>query len=95
MKLVKQPPEPAEVTWMRRGPGVPGWGKSKRKLATVGACRQEAARIYHAAANGDIAPEDLSRAIYALDKIAALVERADLEARLDALEARLKEGGSR
>lgn len=75
---------------MRRG-GL-GWGKSKRKLHTVGACRQEASRIYHAAANGDIAPEDLSRAIYALDKIAQLVERADLEARLDALEALLEEG---
>jgi hypothetical protein len=85
---VKTPAEIVELT--RQGDVLPvGWGKSKRKLDSVGACRMEAARVYHQAAAGKIPPEDLSRAIYALDKIARLAEVAELEKRVAQLEALL------
>ena len=89
MKLPARPPaEIVELT--RSGEMLPiGWGRSKRKLHTVGDCRQEAARLYHMAAAGKVAPEDLSRGIYALDKIARMAEQAELEARVAQLEALL------
>lgn len=107
MSLTRHPPRPegprvktinppAEIVQLRQTGGElvhAGWGKSKRKLASVGACRQEAARLYHAASAGRIAPEDLSRGIYALDKISRMAEVAELEARLEALEAMLAERG--
>ena len=82
---------PAEIIQLtRQGDVLPtGWGRSKRKLHTVGDCRQEAARVYHQAAAGKIPPEDLSRAIYALDKISRMAEVAELEARVAQLEALL------
>lgn len=72
-----------------------GWGRSKRKLHTAAACRQEAARIYKLAAQGRISPEDLSKGIFALGQIAKLSEMADLEKRLDDLEAALAERNAR
>ena len=71
------------------------WGRTKRKLASAGDCRQEAARIYKLAAKGAIPPEDLSRAIYSLTHIAKLAEMAELEERLEALEALLAERAQR
>ena len=71
-----------------------GWGRSKRKLHTA-ACRQEAARIYKLAAQGRISPEDLSKGIFALTQVAKLSEMADLERRLDELEAALAERKAR
>ena len=93
MKLASQPPE---IVQLRRSGAVVelGWGRSKRKLHTTGDCRQEASRVYHMAAAGRMPPEDLSRAIYALDKISSLIERADLEDRVAQLEAMLR-GASR
>jgi hypothetical protein len=87
---------PAEVVNLSRsGEVMPvGWGRSKRKLDSVGACRQEAARLYHMAAAGRVAPEDLSRGIYALDKISRMAEVEALEERVAQLEAMLR-GASR
>lgn len=86
---------PAEVIALTRSGELvqAGWGRSKRKLHTVGDCRQEAARIYHLTAAGKIPPEDLSRAIYALDKISRMSEIADLEKRVEELEAMLMQRG--
>jgi hypothetical protein len=81
---------PAEIVQLARSGEVlpaPGWGKSKRKLDSVRACRQEAARLYHAAAAGKVAPEDLSRGVYALTQISKMAEVAELEARVEQLEA--------
>lgn len=82
---------PAEIIQLSRSGEVVthGWGRSKRKLHTVGHCRQEASRVYHLAAKGQIPPEDLSRAIYALDRIARLCEIEELERRVAALELAL------
>jgi len=71
---------------------APGWGRSKRKLHSASDCRQEAARLYHMAAAGRVAPEDLSRGIYALDKISRMAEQAELEERIERLEAMLMQG---
>lgn len=68
-----------------------GWGKSKRKMDTAGAARSEAARLYRKCAAGEITPEDLTKGIYALEKIAKLSEQAALEAKIDRLERLLKE----
>lgn len=83
---------PAEVINLARsGEVLPvGWGRSKRKLDTVGACRQEAARLYHAAAAGKVAPEDLSRGVYALVQISKMAEVEALEERVAQLEALLR-----
>lgn len=89
----KMPPEIVQLAHSGEVADAPAWGKSKRKLSTVGACRQEAARLYHMAANGQIALEDLSRGVWALVQIAKLVEVADLESRVQHLEAILDEGG--
>lgn len=93
MLTLREPKTPPEIVQLARSGQVlePGWGKSKRKLATVGACRMEAARLYHMAADGKILPEDLSRGIYALDKIARMAEVAQLEKRVQQLEAVLAE----
>lgn len=90
---LRKPKTPPEIVQLAHSGQVlePGWGKSKRKLATVGACRMEAARLYHMAADGKILPEDLSRGIYALDKIARMAEIAQLEKRVQQLEALLEE----
>lgn len=94
---MREPKTPPEVLELARSGQVlePGWGKSKRKLATVGACRQEAARLYHQAAAGRILPEDLSRGVWALVQISKLVEGAELEARIAQLEAMLEQKASR
>ena len=94
---LREPKAPPEVLELARSGQVlePGWGKSKRKLATVGACRMEAARLYHMAADGKILPEDLSRGVWALVQIAKLVEGAELESRIAQLEAMLEQKASR
>ena len=94
---MREPKTPPEVLELARNGQVlePGWGKSKRKLATVGACRMEAARLYHQAAAGKILPEDLSRGVWALVQISKLVEGAELEARIAQLEAMLEQKASR
>ena len=94
MQSPKTPPEVLELAC--NGHVLePGWGKSKRKLATVGACRMEAARLYHMAADGKIPPEDLSRGVWALVQIAKLVEVAVLERRLAQLESMLEDKARR
>jgi len=85
---------PPEVIQMRPLPPAAGWawGRAKRKLASAADCRQEASRIYKLAAQGAIPPEDLSRAVYALTQIAKLSEQAELEERVERLEAMLMQG---
>jgi hypothetical protein len=84
---------PAEIVALARSGGGDlvqvGWGKSGRRLATIGDIRAEAARLYRRAAQGLIPPEDLSRGIYALVQLGKLIEQADLEERVNHLEAML------
>ena len=92
MKL--SPITPAEIVTLSRSGEVLAdgwaWGRAKRKLATAGDCRQEASRVYKMAAKGQLAAEDLSRAVYALTQIAKLSEQAELEDRIAQLEAMLR-----
>ena len=93
--MPKPVPVPAEIVRMSPLPPAEGWawGRAKRKLHGAGDCRQEAARIYKLAAQGQIPPEDLSRAVYALTQIAKLAEQAELEERIERLEAMLTAKG--
>ena len=88
---------PAEIIALAREPAPQlvqvGWGKSGRRLRTVGDVRREAARLYRRAAEGLIPPEDLSRGIYALVQLGKLIEQADLEERIERLEAELAAKG--
>ena len=77
-------------------PGQPnpvhnGWGKAKRKMDSSGAIKVEMARLYKRAAAGQLHPEDLKAGIWALRQIADVAERAELEAKIAQLEARLAE----
>ncbi len=68
-----------------------GWGKAKRKMDTAGAVKTEMARLYKRAAAGLMDPEDLKAAIWTCRQIAEIAERAELEAKIDALEQKLSE----
>ena len=68
-----------------------GWGKAKRKMDTAGAVKTEMARLYKRAAAGLMDSEDLKASIWACRQIADLAERAELEAKIEALEAKLAE----
>lgn len=68
-----------------------GWGRAKRKMDSAGAVKTEMARLYKRAAAGHLHPEDLKAGIWALRQIADVAERAELEAKIAQLEARLVE----
>lgn len=50
-------------------------------------CRREMSKVYRLARHGRLALEDASRLTFMLSSIAKIVETADLEARIKALEA--------
>jgi hypothetical protein len=66
-----------------------GWGNGKRKMHNAGACKSEMARVYKRAAAGMMDTEDMKAAIWALRQIADVAERAELEAKISKLEAKL------
>ena len=57
-------------------------------LNTVQSVRRELGRVYRLARKGEITIEELRAFTYALKILSELVEHAELEGRLDALEAR-------
>lgn len=65
-----------------REPEFPGWGRPGRRLKTVGDIRHELSRVYRQAAVGVIAPEELSRATYALTALGKLAEVEQHEQRI-------------
>lgn len=72
-------------------PAFPGWGWGKRKMTSAGDAKTEIARVYKAAASGKISPDDLGRAVWALEKFARVAEIAEQEARIEQLERALEE----
>jgi len=60
-------------------------------MDTAGAVKTEMARLYRRCAAGLMDPEDLKAAIWSCRQIADLAERADLEAKIEALETKLAE----
>ncbi|SEF42640.1 hypothetical protein [Nitrosomonas ureae] len=58
----------------------------KIKLATIDDCRREMASVYRDARSGRINSQDGSRFIYMLSQIGKLIELADIEKRIEALE---------
>lgn len=73
------------------GKVAPGWGWPKRKLATAGDAKTEIARVYRLAAKGEITPEDMAKAVWALERFARVAEMADQERRIEELERALAE----
>ena len=73
----------------RADPGAPGPGP----LETVADVRREAAELYRRACRGEVSAGGASRLAGLLTLSARVIEGAELEARLDALERRL--GGTR
>lgn len=55
-------------------------------LNSVGRVREELAKVYRAARNGEIALSDATRLTYMLDKLARMLVEQDLEERIEALE---------
>ena len=92
-KLEILPAQPA-TTGLPQGPNRPpqhpGWGRPGRKLVTIADARRELARVYRRAACGDVAPEDLSRATYALQNLAKTAEMELTEERIMRLEKALE-----
>ena len=80
-----------------RAPRFAGWGRPARALKSIADARRELARVYRRAAVGDVDPQDLSRAVYALQVLAKTAEMEIQEERIvkleKALEA-LETGGS-
>jgi hypothetical protein len=68
-----------------------GWGWPKRKLDTAGHAKSEIARLYKRCAKGEMSPDDLGKAVWALVQFTKVAEAAEAEARLDALERALAE----
>jgi hypothetical protein len=68
-----------------------GWGRAKRKISTAGEAKTEMSRLYKRCAAGHLDPDDLKSAIWSLKQIADTAERAELEAKIEALEAKLDE----
>lgn len=57
------------------------------KLETVQNVRRELARIYREARRGELKVETATRLAYLLDLMSRLIERSELEARIEVLEA--------
>ena len=72
-------------------PAYPGWGWPKRKLVSAGDAKVEIGRVYRAAASGKISADDMSRAIWGLERFARVAEMAEQEARIAQLERALEE----
>lgn len=66
--------------------GIP---RSRRKIDTVGRTKTEAARVYRRFADGELDQESFKTAIAGLKILADLIEKADLERRIDELERQL------
>lgn len=68
-----------------------GWGKSRRKLTTAGDVLTESARLYRKCASGEMFPEDMTKGIWALERMAKLAEMSVLERKIEELERKLAE----
>jgi hypothetical protein len=56
------------------------------KLETVKDVRRELARIYREARRGELKPETATKLAFLLDLTSRMIERSELEARIEALE---------
>lgn len=56
------------------------------KLETAAHCRREIARIYREARRGELKPETATKLAYLVELASRMIERSDLERRLELLE---------
>jgi hypothetical protein len=59
------------------------------RLHDMQSLKRDALKVYRAARKGQIPTDEMSRFMYAVDKVGNVIEKADVEPRLDALEQRL------
>ncbi len=69
-------------------PPTPRKAASPRlRLETVRDCRRELKKLFIAARNGEITTQTATRLAYLLDLTSRMIERSELEKRIEALEA--------
>lgn len=67
---------------------APQKASPRLRLDTVADVRRELRRVYIDARNGGIGTTEATKYAYLLDLMSRMIERTDLEARIEALEAR-------
>jgi hypothetical protein len=78
-QLVAEQPTPE-----RKGlPAIP------KRINDLQSLKHDTLRMYRAARRGEIDSSELSRWMFAIGKVGDIIEKADIEPRLDALEQRL------
>lgn len=77
--VATNPPPPNSVPAPRKP-------SPRLKLETAAHCRREVARLYREARRGELKPETASKLAYLVDLISRMIERSDLEKRIEALE---------
>lgn len=75
-----RPPAPVVVEAVRKP-------SPRLKLETVQNVRRELARIYREARRGELKAETATKLAYLLDLMARMIERSDLERRIEQLES--------
>lgn len=79
-----EPVKTAQITVLP--PEAPAPVRKRTKLGTVREIRAELARVYRKAKSGEIDTTTATRLAYLLDLMARMIERAELENRVEALE---------
>ena len=65
--------------------------RSRMRLGTVRECRRELAKLYVEARRGTIEPSDATRLAYLLTSLANMISDSEMEERIEALEAEIRE----
>ena len=68
-------------------PPAPTPTRNRTKLADVRSIRSELSRVYRSAKNGEIDTTTATRLAYMLDLMSRMIERSELEQRIEFLEA--------
>lgn len=78
----------AEPSFVASPLPVPKRASPRLKLETATHVRRELARIYREARRGELKPEAATKLAYLLDLLSRIIERSDLEQRVEELEGK-------
>jgi hypothetical protein len=79
--------QPAGELGLLAAPPTPKLASTRLRLETVSDVKRELKRVYLEARRGELKLEHAGKLAYLLDLTSRLIERSDLERRLEALEA--------
>ncbi|MGE0774560.1 MAG: hypothetical protein AB7G25_05090 [Sphingomonadaceae bacterium] len=82
------PSQPGNAPSVDNPTPAPQKASMRMRLETVGDVRRELKRTYIAARNEEISTQTATRLAYLLDLMSRMIERSDLEERIEALESR-------